>query len=301
MSAGIAKATADNSAQIEFWNGRVGETWARYQERLDRAFTSFTDRLVAGAAPRPGERLIDVGCGCGDLALALAARVGPQGQVLGIDVSKPMLERAQQRAEGLLAGGHAPLSFLEADASLHDFPAAYDLLASRFGVMFFADPSAAFANLRRALKPGGRFAFLCWRELSANPWVALPLAQVADLPGGQQQSDPLAPGPFALADRQRTCRIFVEAGFADCVAVQVDGDVVLGRVGGGAEAQSGAVADALELSLRTGPVGAILREADDDLKQEVRRRITKFLGSIARDGAVTLPGSCWLYTGRNPA
>lgn len=211
-----------------------------------------------------------------------------------------MLERAQQRADSL-SGGHAPLAWFEADASAHGFAADHDVLTSRFGVMFFADPSAAFGNLRRALKPGGRFAFLCWRELGANPWVALPLAQVADLPGGQQQTDPLAPGPFALADRQRTCGIFEDAGFADCTAIQVDGDVVLGRAGGGADAQAAAVADALELSLRTGPVGAILREADDELKQEVRRRITKFLGGIARDGAVTLPGSCWLYTGRNPA
>jgi SAM-dependent methyltransferase len=295
------RGTQSNAGQIEFWNGRVGELWKRNQERLDRAFSAFTPILVEAAAPTRAKKLMDVGCGCGELALALAARTGPRGRVLGIDISKPMLERARARAAAL-SGEHAALAWVEADATDYAFDADFDLLVSRFGVMFFADPVASFRNLRRALKPGGRFAFLCWTKLDLNPWAAVPVASLGDLCGPQPPGDPFAPGPFAFADTRRAEAIFGQAGFCDLTATQVEAPVLLGRVESDManDRQVQAVEDAMELSLRTGPAGALLREADDATKLEARRLIGAALLPYAADGEVKLGGSCWLYTGRNP-
>jgi SAM-dependent methyltransferase len=302
MSGDREKPAGDNAAQVEFWNGRVGEIWVRNQERLDRAFAPLAQGLVEQAVPASEERILDIGCGCGDLALALAARVGARGHVLGIDISKPMLERAQARARAL-AGQHASLTWLEADAGTHEFAAEYDLLTSRFGVMFFADPVKAFANLRRALKPGGRFAFLCWRSLQRNPWVAVPLAQIQDLVGPQSPADPFAPGPYALSDPDRVGEILSAAGYSDFSANLVEASVLLGSAGAeaGRESNARAVEDALALTLRTGPVSAFLRDADEATKIEARRRVGAAFSTIVADGEVRLLGSCWLYMGRRPA
>jgi SAM-dependent methyltransferase len=295
-----AKPRGDNSSQVEYWNGRAGETWARNQARLDRAFEPLTHELVEKVAPAIGERIIDVGCGCGDLALALASRVGPAGHILGIDVSKLMLERAQARA---LAGDDTTVTWVEADAAEHEFVAEYDLLASRFGTMFFADPVAAFRNLRRALKPGGRFAFLCWRSLERNPWLAVPLAPLHDLLGPRPPVDPFAPGPFAFSDPNRVGEILSATGYSDFSATLVEASLLLGRAEAAAEMDSkaSAIADALELTLRTGPVAAFLRDADEATKIEARRRVSAALSTLVADGEIRLPGSCWLYTGRRPA
>jgi SAM-dependent methyltransferase len=295
------KGAQSNAAQIEFWNGRVGELWKRNQERLDRAFAAFTPILIGGAAPTRTENLVDVGCGCGELALALAAQMGSSGHVLGIDISKPMLERARARAAAL-SGAHAALDWLEADATDYHFDADFDLLVSRFGVMFFADPVASFGNLRRALKPGGRFAFLCWSKLDLNPWAAVPVASLSDLCGPQLPADPFAPGPFALADTRRAEAIFTQAGFCDLTVTPIKASVLLGRAESdkASDRQVRAVEDAMELSLRTGPAGALLREADDATKHEARRLMSAALLPYAADGELKLGATCWLYRGRNP-
>jgi SAM-dependent methyltransferase len=293
-----AKPAGDNTAQIEFWNGRVGETWARYQDRLDRAFAPMTDLLAEMTPLRSGERVVDVGCGCGDLALTLAVRIGRAGNVLGVDISKPMLAVAQVRGVAL-TGDHAPVEWLQADASQYAFTASYDLLVSRFGVMFFAEPVAALRNLGTALKPGGRFAFLCWRELEHNPWAAFPASQIRDI-APPQAADPHAPGPFAFADKARVGGLLREAGFDEISAVEVETSILLGSATG-ADAPARAVENALDLSLRTGPVGAVMREADDALKQEVRRRLSAAFAPLVKDGEVRLPGALWLYSGRKPA
>jgi SAM-dependent methyltransferase len=297
-----AMANATNAAQIEYWNSRVGENWTRNQERLDRAFAVLSQVLVDKVSPPRDAKLIDVGCGCGDLALALAARMGPGGHVLGIDISKPMLERARTRASAL-AGEHAGFAFIEADATEHAFTADHDLLVSRFGVMFFADPVASFRNLRHALKPGGRFAFLCWAKLDLNPWIGVPLAPLKEMFGPQPPADPTAPGPFAFADKERVAAIFTQAGFVDVSATLVEGAVLLGRADATAsgDQQARAVEDALELTMRTGPVAAFLRDADEGAKQEARRRLAAALLPFAVDGGVKLGGTCWLYTGSTPA
>src|SRR5467141_281082 len=159
----VAAATMVNTAQIEYWNGGAAETWVAQQERLDRQLDPLGRAALRALAPRPGEHVLDVGCGSGQTALQLADAVGPGGRVVGLDLSSQLLAAARRRNPS------AHVAFERADAQTHAFDQPFDAIYSRFGVMFFADPVAAFANLRRALKPGGRMAFVCWRAESENP------------------------------------------------------------------------------------------------------------------------------------
>ena len=160
-----------NEAEITYWNSAAGRHWVERQQSQDIVLGPILQATLERAQPRQGERVVDIGCGTGASSIALAERVGPSGQVLGVDVSAPMLARAAER----LPPG-APVKFVRADATTYRFePAAFDLLFSRFGVMFFAEPARAFANLRTALKPSGRLAFACWRKFDENPWLQVPL------------------------------------------------------------------------------------------------------------------------------
>jgi len=151
---------APNAAQIADWNGAVGQRWAAEQAKLDELIRPFGEAVLAAASPSPGESVLDIGCGCGETSIALAGAVGPAGQVLGVDVSAPMLDIARQRATGL-----TNVTFMEADASQAHLPGGHSLLVSRFGVMFFDAPAPAFAHIGSALAPGARLAFVCWQHL----------------------------------------------------------------------------------------------------------------------------------------
>jgi ubiquinone/menaquinone biosynthesis C-methylase UbiE len=163
---------AANAAQIEHWNAKAGRTWAQYQELLDRQIESLGLAAIDALKPTKGEHVIDIGCGCGQSTLALADRVGSTGAVVGVDVSAPMLEVARRRSG---ANPGLAVTFQQVDAQTHDLgQAEFEAAFSRFGVMFFSDPAAAFANIRKSLKPGGRLAFICWRSLAENPWMRAP-------------------------------------------------------------------------------------------------------------------------------
>src|SRR5260370_38057411 len=164
---------ADNSEQIAEWNGALGQRWVTMQREIDRIVAPFGDAALKAAAPQPGERVIDVGCGCGETSIEIARIVGKAGAVLGIDVSQPMLEVA--RSSGALANC-AHLSFRDGDATEAELPANTELLFSRFGVMFFSQPSQAFSHLRQSLRTGGRCVFVCWRAPPDNPWARTPLS-----------------------------------------------------------------------------------------------------------------------------
>jgi SAM-dependent methyltransferase len=163
-----ASVHADNAAQAEYWNANAGQKWTEHQEHQDQVLRPVSDRLIAVAKPKAGERVIDVGCGCGATTIAFAEHVKPDGAVLGLDVSEPMLARARERA-----GQDLPITLALADATVHNVTSnAADLVVSRFGVMFFADPAKSFANLRRGLKPGGRLVFACWRRVLSDAGFA---------------------------------------------------------------------------------------------------------------------------------
>ncbi len=275
-----------NDEQIAYWNGLRGETWVREQETMDRALEPFGRAALEQAAPRAGESVIDVGCGCGATALALAAAVGATGSVVGVDISAPMLARARERARGL-----PQVSFVERDAATHAFEARADLLFSRFGVMFFADPSAAFSNLRRALAPRGRVAFICWRTLEENVWLAVPLAAARRI---VQPATPLppadAPGPLAFADAARVQGILGRAGFADVRFAPFDHVMPLGD-GRGLDA-------AAEQALTLGPTARMLAAAnlDEATLARVRREIRDSLAPYAVSSVVSLPAAAWIVT-----
>lgn len=280
---------ADNAAQIAEWNGAQGQRWAQLQRETDAIVAPFGHAAMALAEPVAGERVVDVGCGCGQTSIALALRVGATGQVLGVDVSRPMLEVARTAA---VPPGGAPLHFAEADASQADLPPGIDLLFSRFGLMFFAEPVAAFAHLRAALRPGGRCVFVCWRTPRDNGWAMTPLAAARQALGiTAAPADPTAPGPFALADGARLRSILAQAGFERVELRRFDAPVVMG-----ATPHEAAVAVA-----RIGPVARLARELGEHRLPEIVAAVEQALAPLAAPGGrVSLNGSTWLVAAFNP-
>lgn len=194
-----------------WWNGESGSRWAAHADRHDRQLATWGDAVLAAAGVGGADRVVDVGTGTGTLARQ-AARRAPEGEALGVDISRPLIERARALAE---AEGPANVRFEVADAQVHPFaPAAADVAVSRFGVMFFDDLAAAFANIRRALAPGGRLAFSCWQPLERNDWAAIPRAAMAEHVGVPDAFGPGQPGPYSLAEPDVVRSVLGAAGFA---------------------------------------------------------------------------------------
>jgi SAM-dependent methyltransferase len=269
-----------NEDQIKFWNEAAGENWVQLQTTMDRNLSAPHDAIMAFAAPQTGMAVLDIGCGTGTTTLALADAVGADGSVTGLDISAPMLGLAKERARG-----RAHISFALADASAVDFRGQYDLLFSRFGVMFFDDPSAAFTNLRRALKPGGRLAFVCWRTPPENAWASAPMAAAKPFLPEAPLPDPLAPGPFAFADQSRISGILDKSGFRDVRIEKFDGIMPMGRDLDLASAQT----------LKIGPLSRAIGEADDASREKIVAAVKGALGKfITPGGEIAPPVACWL-------
>ena len=272
--------------QLAYWNGEAGDKWARLQVRLDALFAPISAAAVAAAAPRRGDHVLDIGCGCGATVLALAEAVGSLGRVTGVDISAPMLAVAARR---LAAAGLAQAAVLEADAAAEPFaPGAIDLVFSRFGVMFFEAPVEAFINIRRALKPGGRLAFACWRPFRGNPWFHAPYKAAAPHLPEQQKTDPEAPGPFAFADPERVTRILGLAGFSDVTVEPFDTPLTLAPPGG--------VAEATDLLIQIGPVSRALATGDDAQRRAATRAIAEALKAVDGPEGVRLGAQCWFVS-----
>lgn len=284
----------DNSGQIEFWNGVGGEKWARAEDRLERGIAGFGAAVLAAAAARPGEVVLDIGCGTGPTTLALARVVTPGGSVTGVDVSVPLLEIARRRAREAALGN---VSFVEADAAVHGFPpAAADLLFSRFGVMFFADPARAFANLAAALRPGGRVAFACWRPFKENGWAFLPfMTAVPHLPPIERPA-PDAPGPFAFGDPDRVRSVLQAAGFAGIALEKYDLPFPLATAG----LAAGGLEEALRQVTEFGPLAQPLAQAPEDRREAAIAALRRTLPSHFTEDGLTLPGAVWIVTAHRP-
>lgn len=267
-----------NADQIKFWNGPGGEKWAAYQTDMDRNLNDVTAGVMPFAAAKADERVLDIGCGAGQTSYLLADAVGEGGHVTGVDISTPMLAVARAHAA-------KNMSFVEADAAFHPFKPEFDLIFSRFGVMFFDDPPAAFANIRKGLKPGGRLAFVCWRPALENEWVTVPAAAARDLLPAQPPPDPLAPGPFGFADPKRVEGILTEAGFRNVQAKKLDGVMNLGP---------SSEAAAFQMT-NLGPLSRALGEVEDEgTRQRIRDAVRAALEKIRRDGAIKPAIACWL-------
>jgi SAM-dependent methyltransferase len=275
---------AGNDDQIAYWNGPTGEKWAKYQSEMDRNLADATAGLLKLAAPQPGERVLDVGCGAGETSWRIAEMVGPGGAVLGVDISQPLLAQARGRA-------HAKnVRFEEADASVCPFKPDYDLIFSRFGVMFFDDPAAAFANIRKAAAREARLAFVCWRPVQENEWTMLPMAAAKPLLPEQPPADPNAPGPFAFADRERTRGILAKAGFRDIAIEPFDGQMRLGTSPEHA---------ALMLTSLMGPASRALKNVDEETRTKARDAIAKDMAAFQGSAPEIAPSTaCWLVTAK---
>lgn len=277
-----------NAVQAELWNGAEGRDWADHPERYEPMLAPFGARVLDAVALRPGDRVLDVGCGAGDLARASADRVGADGRVEGIDLSVPLVETARRRTAGL-----GQVSYAVGDAQTHPFPRGeLDVVVSRFGVMFFDHPVAAFTNLRVALRPGGRLGFVCWQDAAANEWMlTAPMAALAHVP----PPDPAvfeALSPFELADPDRVAEILDEGGFVDVTCTGVEQPLLFG----GART----VDDAVEF-FRCGIGAALLVDAGPGEVDAALAAVHAALAPHVTARGVELGAAAWLVTAAAPA
>jgi ubiquinone/menaquinone biosynthesis C-methylase UbiE len=273
-----------NADQIAYWNGPGGQHWTDRQQTQDILLAPVSDILIDRAKAKAGERIVDVGCGCGATTIAFAQKVGPAGHVFGIDISAPMLARARQ-----IAPAGIPVDFALADATVYPFVSgSFDLVVSRFGVMFFAKPAISFANMRTALRPSGRLTFACWREPRDNPWLMAPLQAVYKHVPKLPQLGPEDPGPFSFASEQRVIRILSQAGFSgiEMEPCNLSLDVAVGR---GLDA-------AVETALEIGPASRALEGQPPEVRAAAANSIREALAPFASGNAVPLAASIWIVT-----
>jgi SAM-dependent methyltransferase len=273
-----------NADQLAFWNGPGGHTWVARQEHTDITLAPVRAALLAFAAPRTGERVLDIGCGCGTATLEFAHAVGPAGHVAALDISGPMLAEGKARAE---AAGIANIAWRLADATTAELD-GFDLLTSAFGVMFFGDPVAAFANMRRAARPGARIAFVCFRPVDENPWMAVAMNAVLRHLPPRPKPVPNAPGMFAFADPQRVCEVLAAAGWAPprLDRLDLDLDIAAGR----------GLEEAVVQSTQIGAINSWLRGQPAEVAAAAIASVREALRAHLDGASVRLPGAMWLVS-----
>jgi SAM-dependent methyltransferase len=256
--------------------------WAEVRELLELQLAPLGRRALQALAPSPGESVLDIGCGGGETALELARAVAPDGTVVGVDLSAAVLAFAKRAADG-----YARIRFVHADAQIFPFePATFDAAFSRFGVMFFADPIAAFSNIRRSLKSNGRLAFVCWRALEENPLDILPLTAASRHLPPQPAHDLDAPGPFAFANPDRLHGILARAGFSE-IEIAAHDELV----------GSGDLDSMLAVCSRVGALGKILRE-NPELRAATLPALRSALAAHDGPDGVRLNAATWVVTAR---
>lgn len=273
-----------NADMLAFWNGKGGDTWVARQEYVDITLSQVTCALHAFAAPQIGERVVDIGCGCGAPTLEFARSVGPSGRVVGLDISGPMLAEAERRAR---AAGIVNVEWRQADpatAALNE----YDLLASSFGVMFFGDRLTAFTNMRRGAAPNARMALVCWRALDENPWMEVPMTAAARHLPPRPKPVPNAPGMFAFADTRHVTEVLTAAGWAPprFEKLDMDLDIAAGR----------GLKEAVMQTTQIGVVNSWLRNQPVDVVSAVVASLRDALAPYSDGTSVRLPGAMWLIS-----
>jgi SAM-dependent methyltransferase len=283
--AGAAEVNAD---MLAFWNGQGGHTWVTRQQHTDVTLAPVTDALLAFAAPRAGERVADIGCGCGAPTLEFARAVGPAGRVAGLDISGPMLAEGERRAR---AAGIGNIDWLRADPATDSLD-EYDLLASAFGVMFFGDRVRAFANMRRSAAPNARMALVCWRTLAENPWMEVPMAAVAQHLPPRPKAVANAPGMFAFADPDHVSEVLTASGWEAPRFQKLDMelDIAAGR----------GLEEAVVQSTEIGAVNSWLRNQPKEVVTAAVASLRNALAPYSDGMTVRLPGAMWLI-GSAPA
>lgn len=277
-----------NAAEAAYWNGAGGERWVSHQRMQDALLAPVLELLIERSGVSAGDVVLDIGCGAGTSSIALAKRVAPEGRVLAVDISAPLLERARQHAPPGL-----PVEFALGDAAVYPFPPGLaDLLFSRFGVMFFADPARSFANLRAALRAGARMVFACWREARENPWLMLPLQAAYRHVPRLPEAGPEDPGPFAFAAEPRVRGILERAGFSEISLEPIDLSMDL--------AEGHGLDRAVEMSLGIGPASRALDEQPAALRVAAAEAIRAALEPYLDGNRLPLRGAIWIVRAVSP-
>ena len=277
-----------NEEQKEYWNGSVGEQWAAQDDTMARILAPVAELLLQDPRVASATRALNIGCGGGSETCLLATAMGGESRVTGIDISEPLVAVARNRlaAQPELAGR---VDFRVADASNGDLGGSdYDLMFSRFGVMFFDDPVGAFTHLRGSAAAGGQLLFACWQALAQNPWVAAPLQAALTILPPPPRPDPNAPGPFAFADAARTTSILKDAGWSD-VAIRPETIHLVW------DSEGDLMANTREM-LKVGPVGRLIMEAEPDVREQVFEVTAKALEPFADGSHLRVPGNIWVVT-----
>lgn len=276
---------------VQFWNEILVPKFIKYKHVLVGGLTKHSDAIFPKLDVNDGERVIDAGAGFGDTAIMLAKRVGPKGRVIAIDCCDAFLDYGRRDAA---AEGIANIDFVEADIQTHPFEPNYDLVFSRFGTMFFENPVAAMRNMRRALRPGGRFTMIVWRRIEDNPWLGAAKAIALEhLPQPGADARTCGPGPFSMADEDVVSAQMTAAGFSDIAFERVDAPVRMGD----------SIEDAIGFQLALGPAGEVYREAGDEAAARhdaLVADLTKLLEPHVTDDGVYMASSSWVVSARNP-
>lgn len=275
--------TKPNQEQEDYWQEDAGHKWAEHADQMDLRIGHLGHAAMDLLKLAPGQSVLDVGCGCGATSLEIAQRVGAGGSVQGVDLSEVMLNVARVRAQ---ERGLAHAAFHRADVQTHPFSQPFDAVFSRFGVMFFADPFAAFQNLAGALKPGGKLAFVCWRAPKLNPWLAVPRAAIEELVEMPEPPEPGAPGPFAFADRERVLDMLQGAGFRDVGCEAQESAMMLGDD----------VDSAIHFYFQLGPFSELLADCSTQAQDRCKAALRQALAPFQSDAGVALPTSTWLVS-----
>jgi ubiquinone/menaquinone biosynthesis C-methylase UbiE len=287
----MAEAAVGNDEFTAFWNNVLAAKFERFRNILLDGLSYHSQVPLARLKLSPGAKVVDVGCGWGDTALELAKKVGPTGNVLGLDCCDAFLEKGRVDAK---AAGLKNVEFIAADVQSYPFQGDHDFCFSRFGMMFFSNPVAAMRNIRRSLKPGGQLMFIVWRALEDNPWAAMAKQVVLGfLPPPGENAQTCGPGPFSMASTSVVSAQLKAAGFADAEFQPIEGPVMIGST----------VEQALEFQLALGPAGEIFREAGTEAERrrgEIEQALRAALSRYTQDGKVVMQSASWTVTARNP-
>lgn len=285
--------TPDQSREfVDFWNEILVPKFVRYRHVLVDGLTHHSARVLPTLDVREADRVLDIGCGFGDTAIALARRVGPAGFVVGLDCCEAFLEIARADAAAAAVDN---VTFMEADAQTHEFAPEHDFVFSRFGTMFFANPVAGLRNMRSALKPGGRMTMIVWRTIDDNAWLNEPRQTVLKfLPPPGDDGRSCGPGPFSMADRQTVEKQLEIAGYEDIAFERIDAPIMVGRT----------PEEAIGFQLAIGPAGEVFREAGEAAERrrgEIEQAMKTVLSQYATGEGIVMPSSSWRISVRNPA
>ncbi|WP_171013736.1 class I SAM-dependent methyltransferase [Chitinivorax sp. B] len=270
-----------NDEQTKLWNGPAGHAWINMQALLDQLFKPFENLLVEAVVRNAGHKVLDVGCGTGGTTLAIASRLGTNGYCTGIDISEPMIATAQLRSER----DNTPASFICANVQAHKFePACFDMIISRFGVMFFDDPVQAFSNLKHAARDKAKLRFIAWRSAAENPFMTTAERAAAPLIPNLPTRRPDAPGQFAFGDQHRIYSILHQSGWTDIQIQPIDVACTFPEQ------------NLLQYLTQLGPVGLILQEADEQTRTRVIHVVRQAFDPYVHGMEVRFTAACWMVS-----